>query len=1215
MESEIDYGALGLSPVVVGGTPDPVTPETVPETTGDEYYDNLTPAQKTVFDGFDPESKDFYSKNNLQVVITETETDLVPIGDRLGKNVTKEVEASQTPSDLTYQGIYGGVTDTNTGASVERPGYDFVLRGAAAIFDIINNGEPNPIQGARDDRQKQMDRFNELATEVYEGLPGVVQEGGGKVFEQVIRDEKGDVVLGDDGLPKTNAISLPDPTSRAWGRIASNVVNSVYEQVGGLAQEGGITGQTDLERSVPNFQQSPGEGLLTDLVTYGAPGAGAAKLVKLGSRAIGIGKTARAGLAARAGVYGAQTAAVAFSDAVMSSAGDEGIFIKPGLLQEYLGVTDEQTASDWAMFLDGMVFSGAIDSIMPVFGYGKNFAERRVSGVRAVFDKKFLENSVFEETMLSLVTVLDPAIKEVSPAEGRRRLMAMAEMFSSNAVMDVTLGDLTRQIPRDSATAVLNGAKGYISDTRQSLKNSMSAVEWAEYVDKEAANMALSMLSVTRAMGANKEVIQSSNNMAGTISEFIRDAGSQGIPEGVNRGEFFADNINALLEQRAGRVDVAQAGLDMSNKLGNAARDSLASVTKDNPIIADIMAEYPEGVGFKRGDLASSAADVMSGPLREQFNETWANVKKLYESIPNDTIGTDAASAFKNTVEDATRNINTIDASGDKTKRILGRIYGAVRPQRSTDTAGELVVESTEDLMERLGALGYQDLYRVKRTLSDMISNEVNGEVRGNLEAISRHITSSKKGGQMSFLVASGNPATVQAAKDADAAFIDARTSFEATEPMRRYSDLAREARRGDSTMIPENAQQRGIGDLRASSLSEILPTIVGDVTGEYMGNLMYAMRNLSPEDAQPFVKYYEAQAKFELAAALRAGDSAGVDRVFDVASRYRQQLDTVGSNLSDELNEVGSAIRSREAELGSVVAAADMSMDASKAQLIAAQDSILTIFINPRTDDLVGNPSAVIRDILFDKQGGDRMRELLSEVDRLPEGQRPLALAALRERASDILVDELMGSTPINLKGDAAQYNTMMGRLNTVLNGNNSDTLGTMQALYKDDPVYFDSFTTVLGGLMEANVTQRLKLTQAGSDTVINNTLQKDIKDSTSTGLLLLFGYMNPTAAAARRLTAQQVSAAENLADLVGKETLIVAVSNPTEFANMIRAVKNTSDPSIQKQIAQHFGQIFSHGMGYQIRVTQDGEDPLLDRGIQTVSEIERQTKEAFPE
>jgi hypothetical protein len=1225
MEEEFDYNAFGLTPVTVGGNTDeedeteiaiPTTVEPSISDAGgsDPYYEGLSEEQRVEFDGMSTEIQDMYRGNpGMTVVTTPTESNLDPLpGGLLAVNFTDEVKATQKPSDFTFEGIYGDVRDPETGEVVERPGMDFRLRGLAALFDVINGGETNPVQQARDDRTEQIQRFDDLASSVFEDLPGVEDEDGNKVYQEVIRDENGDVVMGEDGLPQTNAIALPDPSSRAWMRMTTNVVNGLFEQIGGYVSEGAVLEESDVERSVPNYEQDGFEEFITNLTLFGIPAVGASKLVKsTASIARSIPALNYVGQATRlraAAMYGTTATAVSLSEAIMSTEGDEGFFISPEVLQKYLGVEDEQSASDWAMFLDGMVFSGAIDSLGFVAGFAKRFADRRVTGVRAAVDEAYLRNRAYQETILSLVTTLDPAIREVSPGEGRRRMTKMAEMLSANSVMEVTLGEVTAEIPRNSVISVLNGAKGYIAETRQSLKNTMTDEEWLTYVDNEAANMALSMLTVTRAMGSDTAIIQSNNDMAAEIANVIRSAGAQDLPAGVDGPEFFLENFNKLLDDRVARITSAKRDVDLSSALKTSAEESASNAAQDNPVIADILSAYPEGQGFNRGDLANAAADVMAGPLREEFNNTWRNVRELYENIPNNPIGEDAAAALKGQIESVILNINTLDNSGDRTKNTLGRIYTAIRPQQVPDPAGDLVIETAEELMQRLGNLGFQDLYRAKRNISRMIDAETNPEIRANLENLSSHITSSGTGGQMSFLIENGDEATVTAARDADEAFITARNMFEDTRPMQRYSELAREARRGDSTLVPEGSTPRGIRELRASSLNEILPSIVGDVTGAYMENFMYAIRNLSPEQATPFVKYYEAQAKFELAAALRAGDNNSVNRIFDVASTYRTQLEAVGSNLSDTLYEVGANVRRRETELGGVTAAADMSMDAAQTELKAAQDNILSRFINPATDDIVGNPDSVIRDIMFDKQGGDRMRELLAEADRLPDAERALAVTALRERVSDILVTELTGSTPVSLRGDSAQYATMMGRLNGVLNGSNTDTMGVVQALYKDDPEYFQSLTTVLGGLMESNISARLRTATAGSDTAINEQLRRDVQDSVGTGLLLLFGYMNPRAAAARKLTAQQLANVDNLAKTVGKDTLLVAVTNPMEFANMIRQLRTTKDPKLRTQILNHFGQIFSHGLGYDIRVSGEGEAPLLDQAIDGINAVEQE-------
>ena len=143
----------------------------------------------------------------------------------------------------------------------------------------------------------------------------------------------------------------------------------------------------------------------------------------------------------------------------------------------------------------------------------------------------------------------------------------------------------------------------------------------------------------------------------------------------------------------------------------------------------------------------------------------------------------------------------------------------------------------------------------------------------------------------------------------------------------------------------------------------------------------------------------------------------------------------------------------------------------------------------------------------------------------------------------------------------------------------------------------------------MEANIAPRLRLAQAGSDATIN----ADIRDSVSGGILLLFGYMNPQAAAARALTRRQLAEVTALADAVGRDTLIVAASNPMEFARMIREVSEATTPSARQEAVRTFAAIASHGLGYDIRVGNPGETPLQDEIVGSVGIMEEEVNPLF--
>ena len=55
--------------------------------------------------------------------------------------------------------------------------------------------------------------------------------------------------------------------------------------------------------------------------------------------------------------------------------------------------------------------------------------------------------------------MLDPEIVTAKPWQKKRKLAAMADMMSDNALLKIAAGDVTGMIPADTAAAVLNGAK------------------------------------------------------------------------------------------------------------------------------------------------------------------------------------------------------------------------------------------------------------------------------------------------------------------------------------------------------------------------------------------------------------------------------------------------------------------------------------------------------------------------------------------------------------------------------------------------------------------------------------------------------------------------------------------------------------------------------------------------------------------------------------
>jgi hypothetical protein len=116
------------------------------------------------------------------------------------------------------------------------------------------------------------------------------------------------------------------------------------------------------------------------------------------------------------------------------------------------------------------------------------------------------------------------------------------------------------------------------------------------------------------------------------------------------------------------------------------------------------------------------------------------------------------------------------------------------------------------------------------------------------------------------------------------------------------------------------------------------------------------------------------------------------------------------------------------------------------------------------------------------------------------------------------------------------------------------------------------------LNGMNAQTSITRLRINQTGSPTAANT----GIRDSVSTAILFSLGYMNPKAAAARRLTSEQVERIEAAAEQSSKETVAMILAAPEQFGRLARAVANKEDPSVLGDLRRVFTAAAKNGLRY---------------------------------
>lgn len=135
---------------------------------------------------------------------------------------------------------------------------------------------------------------------------------------------------------------------------------------------------------------------------------------------------------------------------------------------------------------------------------------------------------------------------------------------------------------------------------------------------------------------------------------------------------------------------------------------------------------------------------------------------------------------------------------------------------------------------------------------------------------------------------------------------------------------------------------------------------------------------------------------------------------------------------------------------------------------------------------------------------------------------------------------------------------------------------------MFPDSPEVVEGIEQALTAIHSTSIPARVRVARAGSDTAAN----LNISESVSTVQLFAFGYMNPTAAAARRLTGPQLREMEALARRTSKDTLASVLASPQEYADLLRAVARRENPNVLRRLRQAFFDSAQESLRFQLRV-----------------------------
>jgi len=695
---------------------------------------------------------------------------------------------------------------------------------------------------------KDREEFFAEANKIYEsyptasdydlGTPGFFGGGDVRVDTRIETDEEGNLV--------TEYVRVPKPGSNSFTRMADQIGSDVVQQFGGLLTEGKLLAESDLDRSVPDLEQGGMEGLGTLVFSFGLPALGGEKIGR------GIGRTSRALRAVQPGsktynfskIAGASIGA-SMAETVMSTEGDEGLLFRPDTIQEVFKVEDPEEAASLAMFIDGLALNGVADTILYAAGKGLGFIGKKGEGTIGFFSPQFVRDKVQRQTLLSAIKIIDPELSNLPPNRLASSLKNLATVLDANASDIIKIGETSAEVGLDTVNALSRGAEEYIRASRATQRRGMTDQEWDNYVRTEARDMVDRTVGLVRSQEGSSILRQRQAGMSDSVDRAIAEEADRLTSSASTADDPLGEATETLVEQQNANVRSATEARDSAAEEADRLRTASGRAVEQDPYIRQLLDSNDPLRFFNDDSQVEELRRLLGEDLYQEFDTAWKEVDAAYGRIPNADIDTEK---FVSDVNAVVEEANIFDSSGGRARQILGRIYRAVQPEESLDDAGELVIEDPKELIARLdGQIGFQDLYKVRQSLSQMIGRTSDEGVKGRLTDLKNSITDGKNG-QLAYVRSTGDESAAAAAEEADQLYTDTKNRFQNSEPLRRLSRRFEERRRGDRTATSEGLPPRGQPELDSGSMQDTLPSALADPTGSQFDVLARAFNN--PENA-----------------------------------------------------------------------------------------------------------------------------------------------------------------------------------------------------------------------------------------------------------------------------------------------------------------------------------------------------------------------------
>lgn len=1136
-----------------------------------------------------------------------------------------------TRDSFTYDNLYGSYPDPNTGEAKAKPDLSLYDRVGAAWYNMVQpeGSDPQPSQIAKDQYETDIAQWSQATRDLFEG-GSFYTENGKRVYDRMIPvNADGKPVTGDETVAdyRMEKVLIPDPVldASAFNRVIEQSARNIYQEFGGLLTEGAILEESKFAASRPDLDQAGGEDLATSILTLAAPVGAAQKAIKYTGRfAKYLGSGLKSSEIGKASTLTANSVGTAIAEAIVSSEGDEGLAVKGSKVSEYLPNLSDAAAEDVAMVVDSMIINGAMDGVLAVLAGPAKYLINKTSAGAKLANKEALKTAVRDGTVLEVVKYLDPEFVNLNPVEMKLRLRALAGVLNDNRVINLSLGDATKAIDTDTTNAIMMGSEAYIRETRAGMKDKLSEAEFEQFVMDEAAKMSTSMIGLFRSQQSNPLVQAGADRIPNEIGEFMAETAGNLAGEGRTIDQAAQGLAEDVVRQSDVRVAEITANADDVARQTEEILATQSTVVQDNPIVQDLIAENTGNYGLfntNSAEVRQELTDIVASEGYAVFKSTMDQVDATYKALPEASID---AELLRNQLVEVTRAADALDGSGGRAAAVLRDVFEGFSPQRVGtrtdpipvvgDAANSAIMETPDQVIERITQeVSFKDLYNLKARLASVIDSYRNDPtIQRRLIEFRNHITDAETG-QMAHVIATSEEGVSAAYKAADDKYKLAMSTFTNSEPIKRLTDKMQDVRRFDTEQgqIPGQSG-RNEPDMILGS-DQFVNEVVGDQTGTLMSQLTTMLSSVRPDTELngAFRDLFRAQAANALRDAVQSGAAKGSDTpenlLFEAFRPVREQLQALGdTQLLNDMTEAYEQIQKTYGNLGDIALANDELIKSYGEDVLKAQEGIVGMLIDtPRGSTAVGvsgpsrsTPTSSARTKLAGIMGSAdseiRIKELMDKIAILPDQfQRDQAIDALKAISLENIGTRLIGASPTAMKsGTKARGNVSLGAVKKLSEDEASNLLKSINVVYGQDSQMSDAIIDLVNTMYDTSIPSRLRVSQAGSDTIINAARDSNIRDAVSTAILLTAGYMNPTAAMLRRMTSVPVAEAEQLQKTVAAHTLATVVASRKDFETMLKLLADGNESSareIAMKIASETGNQSVLGLRYEFRVQEE--------------------------